>query len=154
MRAGVVERDEAVRPAIDDDVARLEIEDAPLADGELALGEGAQPVAPGEALALVLRPRVERALDLGLETADLVERDALAGAAQARAHEVRALDLVLDQAVERLGNEKARAGLLVGALDAARGVDDVADGGQPLMAERADRAEHGLAVMQADADVE
>src|SRR5690606_22427285 len=72
MRAGVVERDIAARPAIDDDVALLEIEDAALAHGKLVLGKGAQPVAAAEALALVPRPLVERPLDLGLEAADLV----------------------------------------------------------------------------------
>src|SRR5690606_28956062 len=107
------------------DVAFLEIEDAALAHGKLVLGKGAQPVAAAEALALVPRPLVERPLDLGLEAADLVQGDALAGAAQARAHEVGRLDLVLDQAVERVRDQEARAGLLVRALDAARGVDDV-----------------------------
>ena len=108
----------------------------------------------GIALGFARDPRIQCRLDLRLEALDFVERDPLAGAAQARAYKVEHFDLVLDKAVERLGDQEARARLLVRLLDPACHIDDITDGRQSFVADRADRAEQRFAVVQADPDVE
>src|SRR5262249_44457659 len=77
-----------------------------------------------------------------------------APAAQSHAHEVGDFHLLFGLPVERLGDQQTGAGLLVGALDAARNVYGFADGRETFLSAAADGAYHCVTVMKTDADVE